>query len=103
MAETLNQHSFGSVGDDLVKGQYLPWICAFSAIGLLSFRVGPMTTVLIATASCALLVVILAGTQWSVRSSEESPRSEKDHIACSARVTWRLSSMRATEVLVLAA
>jgi hypothetical protein len=101
MAETQNQHSYRSFGNDLVNGRYLPWICAFSAIGLLSFRVGPMISVIIATASCVLLLVILAGAQLYARS-EESPEAEKDLIACSARVTWKLSSMRAAEVLVLA-
>jgi len=61
-----------------------------------------MISVIIAAASCILLLVILTGIQWCAMSSEESPGAEKGLIAFSARVASRLSSMRATDVLLAA-
>ena len=102
MAETRDTCWYESLGDGLVRGRYLPWICVLSATGLLSYRVGLTAAMVLIAASFMLLLVVLAGARWWTCFQESSPQHQKHLISSSARISMRFSTLRTMDPLTVA-
>jgi len=103
MAETQTRRWCCSAVEDLVSGKLLPWTCAFSAICLLSARIGLIISAAMAISACALLLFILVGLKWCASQGMDSPFGPRLVPTSTWLLTSKFSSTRVTEVLVMAA
>ncbi len=100
MAGIRTRRWYCSACEDLVKGQHLPWLCAFTAMGLLAISVGPLLSAAVAASAVALLLFVLAGLRQLAQPSPKSIHLP-EVVSVRDRLAVKFSAMRATEVLVI--